>query len=158
MKEYKEINRKRFEYNILNFGKWYIDVEETEDNRCGLIWEFFLNKDNSGYTQFIGAGVKNYIDGSIADGTLENALANIEEKLMEHIFTYNRREAKAYHDTCKELCKSGACCGSCDCCDAYDAYEDEDDFDEEYIPSSERGDYSPSNPWDAPGMSIHDFI
>lgn len=30
--------------------------------------------------------------------------------------------------------------------------------DEEYCPSSTNGDYSPSNPWDAPGMSIHDFI
>ena len=30
--------------------------------------------------------------------------------------------------------------------------------DEDYIPSSTNGDYSPSNPWDAPGMSIHDFI
>ena len=29
---------------------------------------------------------------------------------------------------------------------------------EEYIPSSTNGDYSPSNPWDAPGMSIKDFI
>lgn len=33
--------------------------------------------------------------------------------------------------------------------------EDEDD---EYIPSAERGDYSPSNPWDAPGMRMSDFI
>lgn len=30
--------------------------------------------------------------------------------------------------------------------------------DDEYVPSSTNGDYSPSNPWDAPGMSIHDFI
>ena len=30
--------------------------------------------------------------------------------------------------------------------------------DEEYVPSAENGDYSPGNPWDAPGMSIHDFI
>ena len=30
--------------------------------------------------------------------------------------------------------------------------------DDEYIPSSENGDYSPSCPWDAPGMSIRDFI
>jgi hypothetical protein len=30
--------------------------------------------------------------------------------------------------------------------------------DENYIPSSTDGDYSPSNPWDAPGMSIRDFI
>lgn len=38
--------------------------------------------------------------------------------------------------------------------------EDEEDYedDEEYIPSAENGDYSPSNPWDAPGMSMSDFI
>ena len=29
---------------------------------------------------------------------------------------------------------------------------------EEYIPSSTNGDYSPSNPWDAPGMIEKDFI
>ena len=28
----------------------------------------------------------------------------------------------------------------------------------EYIPSAENGDYSPSNPWDAPGNSISMFI
>lgn len=31
-----------------------------------------------------------------------------------------------------------------------------DDY--EYTPSSTNGDYSPSNPWDAPGMSVRDFI
>lgn len=30
--------------------------------------------------------------------------------------------------------------------------------DDEYTPCAENGDYSPSNPWDAPGMSIRDFI
>ena len=34
-------------------------------------------------------------------------------------------------------------------------YEDDED---EYTPSATAGDYSPSNPWDAPGMSIRDFI
>ena len=33
----------------------------------------------------------------------------------------------------------------------------EDEF-EEYTPSATQGDYSPSHPWDAPGMSVHDFI
>ena len=33
--------------------------------------------------------------------------------------------------------------------------EEEDD---DYVPSAENGDYSPSNPWDAPGMSKSDFI
>lgn len=31
-------------------------------------------------------------------------------------------------------------------------------FEEEYIPSATNGDYSPNNPWDAPGMNIRDFI
>jgi hypothetical protein len=30
--------------------------------------------------------------------------------------------------------------------------------DDDYTPSAENGDYSPSNPWDAPGMKISDFI
>lgn len=34
-------------------------------------------------------------------------------------------------------------------------YDYEDRY---YIRSSTNGDYSPSNPWDAPGMSINDFI
>ena len=34
-----------------------------------------------------------------------------------------------------------------------DVYEED-----EYIPSAENGDYSPGNPWDAPGMKISDFI
>ena len=29
---------------------------------------------------------------------------------------------------------------------------------DEYCPSATHGDYSPSSPWDAPGMSIRDFI
>ena len=33
-----------------------------------------------------------------------------------------------------------------------------DDDDDEYTPSASNGDYSPSNPWDAPGMKISDFI
>ena len=37
-------------------------------------------------------------------------------------------------------------------------YEDEFDDEEEYIPSSTYRDYGPSNPWDAPGMSVKDFL
>lgn len=33
-----------------------------------------------------------------------------------------------------------------------------EETEEEYTPSSTYGDYSPSNPWYAPGMSISDFI
>lgn len=34
----------------------------------------------------------------------------------------------------------------------------EEEHEEEDTPSSTGGDYSPSNPWDAPGMSVSDFI
>lgn len=37
------------------------------------------------------------------------------------------------------------------------AHEDECD-DSPYAPSSAYGDYGPGNPWDAPGMSVSDFI
>lgn len=37
---------------------------------------------------------------------------------------------------------------------AREEYDDDDD----YTPSATRGDYSPSHPWDAPGMSIKDFF
>lgn len=40
--------------------------------------------------------------------------------------------------------------------DAFNELEECDD--EDYVPSAENGDYSPSNPWDAPGMSTKDFI
>lgn len=33
-----------------------------------------------------------------------------------------------------------------------------DDEEDDYTPSATRGDYGPSNPWDAPGMSMSDFI
>lgn len=44
------------------------------------------------------------------------------------------------------------------CPDSENWLEDMDDADEPYTPSSYNGDYSPGNPWDAPGMSIRDFI
>lgn len=52
-----------------------------------------------------------------------------------------------YGETCRVYCGLGV-------------DEDEEEYyeDEEYIPSSENGDYGPSNPWDAPGMRISDFI
>jgi hypothetical protein len=52
---------------------------------------------------------------------------------------------RLYHDASEnELRKMGA----------FDNLHD----DEEYIPSSENGDYSPSDPWNAPGMKMSDFI
>lgn len=41
-----------------------------------------------------------------------------------------------------------------ECIDKFLAEREDDD----HTPSAERGDYSPSNPWDAPGMKMSDFI
>ncbi len=47
----------------------------------------------------------------------------------------------------------------CDARDMYcSCYEPETEEDYHYTPSSTAGDYGPGNPWDAPGMSIRDFI
>jgi len=55
-----------------------------------------------------------------------------------------------YNVSCRDMCGLGV---------------DEDEFEhqnleefEEYTPSSMYGDYSPSCPWNAPGMSVSDFI
>ena len=37
-------------------------------------------------------------------------------------------------------------------------YHEHDEEEEPYTPSSACGDYGPGNPWDAPGMSVSDFI
>lgn len=42
--------------------------------------------------------------------------------------------------------------------DGYEYEDDFDDYDRDYAPSSTRGDYSPSAPWNAPGMSVSDFL
>ena len=44
-----------------------------------------------------------------------------------------------------------------ECCGKYEEGTPEC-LDEEYCPSSTNGDYSPSSPWNAPGMSVRDFI
>ena len=41
-------------------------------------------------------------------------------------------------------------------CDLYEPETEDEDY--HYCPSSAAGDYGPGNPWDAPGMSISDFI
>lgn len=58
---------------------------------------------------------------------------------------------------------TGAWNYSYDLTETYDEPEEDDEYDEYddddyYTPSATRGDYSPSNPWAAPGMSMSDFI
>ena len=45
-------------------------------------------------------------------------------------------------------------------CDRYikDEKLEDEDYEEDYTPSATHGDYSPSSPWNAPGMSMSDFF
>ena len=58
------------------------------------------------------------------------------------------------HDLCY-LAEIDEVDGNTDACEKFEQYYGCDD---DYTPSATNGDYSPSNPWDAPGMSIKDFI
>lgn len=58
-------------------------------------------------------------------------------------------ETCAIYETTENTVESARNCGK---------YEEEDEEEEYYTPSCSTGDYSPNNPWDAPGMSIKDFI
>ena len=49
--------------------------------------------------------------------------------------------------------------GKIEYCDDWWIYRNELNIDHgEYVRSAAAGDYGPSNPWDAPGMSVRDFI
>ncbi len=69
-----------------------------------------------------------------------------------------------YFNACGDLERIAPCNGfelkMYDMCEPDDDFNDfEDEWDEdEYVPSATNGDYSPTCPWNAPGMSIHDFI
>ena len=66
--------------------------------------------------------------------------------MIEHCLDYEMACSEAEEIEAAKNCKAYVE-GTPDC------YEDDD-----YCPSSTYGDYSPGNPWDAPGMSIKDFI
>lgn len=65
---------------------------------------------------------------------------------LEMCMTWEMHEDDTAAETCSAYCKGE--------CRAYEQYKEE----REYTPSATNGDYSPSSPWNAPGMSIHDFI
>ena len=66
---------------------------------------------------------------------------------IDHGITPHEYDACDFYETIAELI-------------AQDSFEidREELLENEYTPSSTAGDYSPGNPWDAPGMSIRDFI
>ena len=66
------------------------------------------------------------------------------EELIE-IFNMNEEEIERMYEVCEPE-------------DEFEDFEDWCDEDDDYVPSATNGDYSPTHPWDAPGMCISDFI
>lgn len=85
-----------------------------------------------------------------------NELVDITECKADQYWT-NNGDRVVYHicvecgESVEEIFFDDDCNNDFDGFDSYDGYNDR-------YTSSTRGDYSPSNPWDAPGMSIKDFI
>lgn len=82
-----------------------------------------------------------------------------KETLLHTFYVEADNEEKA-----EEAFEQGLMDGSFDFSDGaidetdYSIKECDDKYHYHYTPSSTNGDYSPSNPWDAPGMKISDFI
>lgn len=68
------------------------------------------------------------------------------EELEDYILHYFDEEVESI-DEAEDICAK-----------AEDNLFSESSVENHYCPSSTCGDYSPSCPWNAPGMSIHDFI
>ena len=83
------------------------------------------------------------------DATTDSYIIQEEEWDLPGVFEGYDVETE---DGIKHLYPIGAWCW------IWDEVQEEYLDDDEYVPSAENGDYSPSNPWDAPGMSIRDFI
>lgn len=68
------------------------------------------------------------------------------------------RDCSRYFRDAHNLCylaEIDAVDGNTDACEKFVQAQCEDD---DYCPSATNGDYSPSCPWNAPGMSVKDFI
>ena len=81
------------------------------------------------------------------------------EKLIHTFYVEANSEEEA-----EEAFEQGMMDGAFDLSDGeidttdYWVEEENDEYHYHYTPSATNGDYSPSNPWDAPRMSIKDFI
>ena len=62
------------------------------------------------------------------------------------------------YETCKECLKEYGFCPEWQCYEHNFNADGTAKVKEDHTPSATNGDYGPSNPWDAPGMSIRDFI
>ena len=75
------------------------------------------------------------LDGSAVRGAVYNALSGVMEKYPDTSLDEMKDAVQSFYDR------------------FYDDYDEEEEYEE-----TDRGLYSPSMPWNAPGMRVSDFI
>lgn len=77
----------------------------------------------------------------------EDMVADQRRYEIDHGITPREYDACDFYETIAELIAQDSC-----------EIDRENPSEDEYTPSATAGDYSPGNPWNAPGMSPSDFI
>ena len=77
----------------------------------------------------------------------EDMVADQRRYEIEHGIKPREYDTRAFYETIAELIEQ----------DSFEI-DPEKPLEDEGTPSATAGDYSPSNPWDAPGMGFKDFI
>lgn len=109
------------------------------------------NTPKSDTTMELIAHLYSLMDDEEKDGwsqqAAETMVADQRRYEIDHGITPREYDAQEFYEIIAELI-------------AQDSFEIdcEDPLEDEYTPSATARDYSPGNPWDAPGMSIKDFI
>lgn len=119
-----------------------------------------IQSNTNKYPENIMESVRQSIDLEEWDDSQDNEINEMTpNEIFEHVCTWEG--FYSYADTIKQwindIYKIDLDALSTE--SASDSEETVEEIDDgPYSPSATNGDYSPSNPWDAPGMSIKDFI
>ena len=99
--------------------------------------------------RMLSAALEYYITLTETDYIPRCRLEELATQFKDGLIEDDEEQALIYFDEVCEMTESEK---------EFFGIETESEGDDKYISSAENGDYSPSCPWNAPGMSIKDFI
>lgn len=122
------------------------DAKEDQQYDGGTYFCYWGDKERKPY--FLSAALENFRvkteDDYVPRARLEELATKFKDGLLECDEDF---ATEFFEEECELTDSEMECLGI-----------ENNEEDDEYIPCSENRDYSPSNPWDAPGMCISDFI
>ena len=145
-------------YALLDAGTQYIvacDFDETQ--REGEQWghgTYFThwNQDANKKQQALSSALEYFRLRTETDYIPRCRLEELTTQFKDGLIEDDEEQALIYFDEVCEMSESEKEFFG------IETESEEEEYEEEYCPSSTNGDYSPSCPWNAPGMSIKDFI